>query len=121
MAILEILEAAAAIAQVGATLYGGYKSNEATEKANKQNLALYERGLDQNLAAQKVSQKQTDRQIGLSEKLARLNKKQQDWENKRTTELDNVTRMQKAADKYAEMLNTGEVVRSSRMAGFQRG
>lgn len=121
MEILAILEAAAAIGQVGATLYGGYKSNKATEEANKQNLALYERELDQNLAAQKVSQKQTDRQLSLSEKLARTNKKQQDWENKRTSELDNVARMQKSADKYAEMLNTGEVVRSSRMSGFQRG
>lgn len=119
--ILAILAAAAPIIQAGATIFGGSMQNKAVEEANKKNLEIYEKQVANELAAQKSSEKLQTRQLGLSEQIARWNKKQQTFENERSVENDNYAKMQSAADKYAEMLNSGDVTRQNRMTGFQRG
>lgn len=119
MSVTALLTAAGFLLQGGSTIASGMMQNKATDKYNTIMEKYYNEETAEKKRQSRVAEANAQRTLNLNEKTARWQKEQLDVENKRIQNETNYNRLQKAADKFAEYLNTKTAVTANRMSGFQ--
>lgn len=122
MSALAILKALTTAAQVGMTIYSGVKQNQETDKINAENRAIAEEEQAIQERQQNFVNQQTLRNYSLNRQQLEFQEEEADKNRTERQEERGYNRMQNAANKYAEYLNTKTGLTSSRLSPiFSRG
>lgn len=121
MSILAILAAAAPIVQAGTTIASGIMQNNEIKRSNDLIEKYYKEETAKQDKLNAQAQKNTERSQALNERAQRFTEQQTNYQNKVAENATNYNRLQNAANRYAEYLNTKTALTANRMSGFQKG
>lgn len=122
MSFLTILKGITEVAQIGATIATGVMQNKETERVNRKNEEIAERNFREEKKQQKFQNMLSSQNLALNRQSLALTEKESALNRAERTEERGYDRMQNAANKYAEYLNSKIGIQSTTLSPiFARG